>query len=145
MQIATIAVGPLVRKRGQKFMAEITVRRMHFQDFKTGRERSLGGFTPARLHVADIAYAEFVPHQPAGVHCNRARRDDAPGLLSARAVGVVDRTIAMPGPLHGSLAAGMSKLNGRYCAIGLDELRYAFQWRNVRVRPDAQIAVGNAA
>src|SRR3954447_16853238 len=39
----------------------------------------------------------------------------------------------------------MSQLNGRYCAICLDELRYAIQWRNVRVRPDAQIAVGDAA
>src|SRR6185295_11805472 len=126
MQIAAIAVGPLVRERRQKLMAEITVRRMHFQDFKTGRERSLGGFTPARLHAADVVYAQFVRHQPAGIHCNRARRDNAPGLLSARAVGVVDRTIAMPGPLHGSLAAGMSELDGRYCAIGLDELRYAF-------------------
>src|SRR4051812_6770895 len=84
-------------------------------------------------------------HQPTGIHWNCAWRYDGPGAFSARAIGVIDGAIAMPGPLHGRLAAGMSELDGRYCAIRLDELGDVFQRCDVRIGPDTQIAVSNAS
>ena len=39
----------------------------------------------------------------------------------------------------------MRELNRRYAAIGFDEIGNALQWRDMCIRPDAQVAISNTA
>ncbi len=126
-------------------MTEIAVRGMHFHDFKSGGKRAQRRFAPAPLHCTDVVHAELVRHEPAGIHRDRARRYHFPRDFSACAITVVDRTVAVPRPLHRGLAAGMRELNRRYRAVGFDEIGNALQWRDVCIRPDAQVTVSDAA
>src|SRR6185437_14929087 len=89
------------------------------------------------------AAVERVRHEPALIHRQRARRDDRPDLLTARAVVRVERAVAMPGPLHARLAPGMAELDCRHRALGLQELGNAAQWRDLRIFPEAEIAMGD--
>jgi hypothetical protein len=144
-KVAAVGIVALVGDRRKERVHQVTVRIVDLEDVEARLQRTLGGIHPVALEGDEIGDGELPWHDKALGHGLGRRRDDVPGLLAARQVLRSERSVAEPGPLHGALAAGMRDLDAGHHALGLHEGGDARERRNVRRRPDAEVAVGDAA
>src|SRR4051812_43682384 len=94
---------------------------MHLHDLETGLEGALRSRGEVGLHLLDAGGVERLRYQPTLVDGLRAGRDDGPGPVAARDVGLVKRTVAVVGPLHARLRTRMGELDAGRSALGLHE------------------------
>jgi len=106
---------------------------MHLEHVEPCCERAQRCLFPAILNLANLIHGELVWREPAAVHRNRAGRDHRPDVFAACAVAFVDRSVAVPGALHGRLAACVRELHCRHATLRFDEIGDALQWRDVGV------------
>ena len=84
-------------------------------------------------------------HEPTRRNRLCAGPNNRPRKIAARAIRVIQRGVTKPRPLHARLAPGVGQLYRRHGIIPLDEVRHPLQRLDVRVAPNSQVAVGDAA
>jgi hypothetical protein len=119
---------------------------MHLDDVEAGVAGARRGVAPGGDQRADVRRVERVRHVPAGIHRLGRRRDRRPRrLVARRCVGGGEGAHAVPRPLAARLAAGMGELDRRNGAVLAQMAGDARERRNVRARPQPDVAIGDAA
>ena len=144
-KVAAVGIVALVRQGRQELMHQVAVRVVDLEDFEAGFQGALGRVHPVTLEHGEIGDGKLPRHDMALGHRLGGGRDGVPLLLAAGEVFRRQRAVAEPGPLHGALATGVRELDARHHVLRFHEFGDALERRDVRVRPDAQIAVGDAA
>src|SRR5439155_871215 len=96
-------------------------------------------------HRLEVAGLEGARRDPAFAEARFRRRNRRPGLVAAVAILLRERAVAVPGASHARLASGVRELDPRYGALAFDKLGYSRKTRDVRILPDAGIAVRDAS
>src|SRR5688500_12036133 len=120
------------------------VRRVQLDDLEAGTVRAPRGVDERLFHVLEVALLQRPRPEPVLADRRVDRRDDAPRRLAALGVGLGQRPVAVPRPRHARLAAGVGKLQGRNRALRLHELGNPAQAADMRVVPDAGVAMRDA-
>ena len=126
-------------------MHQVAVRVVDLEDFELGFERTFRCIHPVAFQCSKVGKRKLPRHDEALDHRFGGGRDGLPLLLSPGKIFGGQCTVAEPGPLHGTFAPGVRQLNAGHHVLGFHEPRDTPQWSNVRVRPDAKIAVRDAS
>ena len=120
------------------------MRAVHLDEIAADGVGPAGGGDEIGGQFRDILRRHLPRGQPAVVQRNGRGADHFPRHIAARPVFVIHWTIAKPGPLHRRLPPGMGELDAKGRAIGAHEIRNGFQRLGMSVRPEADIAMGDA-
>ena len=145
-EVAAVGVVALVRQGREERVHQVAVRIVDLEDLEAGLQRALGRVHPVALERHEIGDGKLPRHDEALGHRLRGRRDDVPGLLAARQV------LRASARRCRTRAAAWSPC-GPACAIWMPgttlcafmNAAMRFERRDVRGRPDSQVAVGDAA
>src|SRR5439155_18783686 len=142
---AAVLVGARIRERREKAMQQIAVRGVDLDDIEARGDGAAHGVAIGGEHRLEVARLEGARRDPSFAEARFRRRNRRPGLVAAVAILLRERAVAVPGARHARLASGVRELDPRYGALAFDKLGYSRKTRDVRILPDAGIAVRDAS
>ena len=120
------------------------MRRVQLQHLEAGGVRTPHRRAIRRQQIGLVALADWLRLEPAIAERLLGRRDDRPRSLATRQVFRRERPVAIPGTRHARLAAGVRELDAGQGTLTLYERCNSGKPRDVRIIPDAAIAVRDA-
>ncbi len=133
--VAAPAIAARVRQRRQERVQQVAMRRVDLDDVEAGGERAPRGRAVVVEQPPDVVVGHRVRRRVALAPAARRRALGAPRRLAARAVGVGQRTEAVPRRLRRRLAPGMLQLDARGGAGFVQQRREPPERGDVRVVP----------
>ena len=141
---AAVLVGARIGERRKKGVQQVAVRGVDLDDVEARGHGAAHGIAESGEHRLEVARLEGAWRDPALAEARLGRRDGRPGLVAALEVCLRERAVAEPGTRHARLASGVRELDRRCRALALHELSDTRKARDVRIVPDAGIAVRDA-
>ncbi len=145
LQAAAVAVRAPVGDGRQEAVQQVAVGAVHLGDIESGGLRAARCCHEGVEQGREIRVTGGRGRLPALGNRGVRGPDDRPAVVASRNVVAGERAIAVPGARHACLAPGVRELDRRDGALCTDEGRDARQAGNLRVRPEPDVAVGDAA
>src|SRR4051794_39354791 len=114
---------------------------MDLDDVEAGGDGAAHGVAVGGEQRLEVARLEGPRRDPSFAEARFGRRDRRPGVVAALHILLRERAVAVPGARHARLASGVRELDRRYCALAPQELSDARKAGDVRVVPDAGVAM----